>query len=300
MRVLTLIDKDQDFERFSKRLALSGYHVVQASDEEEAWEYLQREQVQSVVLDCESAQIAFIEKLRNANAEEYIYVFALVDVENPDWCNDDLLSIADEYIQKPVEPDELIARLVVVDRYIKTLSAIRSKKEKPEPIRDAITGTFTQSTILELLATEISRSKRSGKPFALALLMVDGLSHLQEQHEPYIIEKALSQVALKIWASVRAYDLIGRWGETGFMLVLPETSLAGASVVADRIRKNVNGVPFHLPDMSQVQLSASMGFVQNGQQESPPMGDLIIAAENALSRAIEGGGNHIVFSWEKS
>jgi len=179
MRVLTLLADEYDLDRFKKRLALSGYHVIQAKTEQEAWDVLQRDKIQVIVFDCDLAKTALLEQIRRLEHSGYIYAFALIapsvmaNVEE-----NERTTFVDEYIVKPVEPDELIARLSVVDRYIRTLSALRAKNDPPEPIRDSITGTFTQSTIIELLSAEISRSKRSHKPFALALLALDNIDEL--------------------------------------------------------------------------------------------------------------------------
>lgn len=299
MRILTLLADDYDLDRFKKRLALSGYHVIQAKTEQEAWDVLQRDNIQVIVFDCDLAKTDLIERIRRLERSGYVYAFALIAAEVTGNLEENVRTrFVDEYIVKPVEPDELIARLSVVDRYIRTLSALRAKNDPPEPIRDHITGTFTQSTIVELLSAEISRSKRSHKPFALALLALDNIGELENSFDNHTVERALAQVALKIWASVRSYDLIGRWEKSGFILLLPETSLAGASVVADRIRKNVNSVPLRLPDNDHLILSASMGFVQSGQEQATTLNSLIQAAENALARAGQVGGNHIVFAWE--
>ncbi len=299
MRILTLLGEDYDRARFEKRLSISGYYVFPAANEQEAWDYIQQEKIQVFVFDCDLLKSGLLDQIRHLEDSGYIYIFALVS-ENAEITTKEpeRITFVDEYIPKPVEPDELIARLVVVDRYIQTLSTIRAKTKPPEPIRDSVTGTFTQSTIVELLSTEIGRSKRSHKPFALALLALDNSEVLENAYDGETLDRALAQVALKIWASVRSYDLIGRWGKSGFILLLPETSLAGASVVADRIRKNVNSVPLLLPGKEHIPLSASMGFVQSGQEKITTFDNLIHAAENALSRAGQVGGNHIVFAWE--
>ena len=236
MKVLTLIADSPDFQRFIKRLALDGYQVIQAKDQKEAREILLDEEIQAAVIDFEIASAELISHIREVGASNYIYVFGLISKTGPSSIERKSGFMADEYIYKPMEPDELIARLVVVDRYLKTLTDIRAKQKYPEPIRDFVTGTFSQTTIHELLTTEVSRSRRTRKKFVLAVISVDGASNIPVEHSQDTLSLALSQTALKIWASVRAYDLIGRWGETGFMLILPETSLSGATVVASYVR----------------------------------------------------------------
>ncbi len=298
MKVLTLIEDSPDFQRFASRLEQEGYQVVQAKDQKEAFGHLLDDQVHSAVIDFDLASAELVRRIREVGISDYIYVFGLLSPNASQDTNRKSGFLADEYIVKPMEPDELIARLVVVDRYLKTLTDIRSRQKFPEPIRDAVTGTFSQITIHELLTTEVSRSRRTRKNFVLAILVLDDASSLHVQHGEKILNKALTQVALKIWASVRAYDLIGRWGESGFMLILPETMLSGASVVVERIRENVGSVPLQVSDDQQIKLSASMGVIQASAGEFIPVDDLITEAENSLAKAVKIGANQIVFAWD--
>ncbi len=298
MKVLTLIADSPDVQRFINRVTSEGYQVIQAKNHEEAREILLEDQIQAAVLDFEIASAELISRIREVGAKEYIYVFGLLSTGGSSVTERKSGFMADEYIYKPMEPDELIARLVVVDRYLKTLTDIRAKQKYPEPIRDFVTGTFSQTTIHELLTTEVSRSRRTRKNFVIAVLSLDGASNIAVEYDREILNSALSQVALKIWASVRAYDLIGRWGETGFMLILPETSLSGATVVAERIRDNVNSVPLRIGEDRQIALSISMGVVQASAQDFISVDDLITSTENTLANAEKSGGNNIVFSWD--
>ncbi len=298
MKVLTLIADSQDFQRFIKRLVQEGYQVVQANNQDEAFGYLRSDQVQSAVIDFDIASAELVRRIREVGISDYIYVFGLLSPDTSQLIDRKSGYLADEYLTKPIEPDELIARLVVVNRYLKILTDIRAKQKFPEPIRDTVTGTFSQLTIHELLTTEVSRCRRTRKNFILAVLSLDDASNLHVDHGEVILNKALSHVALKIWASVRAYDLIGRWGECGFMLILPETTLSGATVVAERIHKNINGVPLQVSNDHQINLGASMGVIQARAQDFLPVDDLITEAENSLAKAEKAGGNHIVYSWD--
>lgn len=298
MKVLTLIADVPGYQRFVKRVTAEGFELIEAKNQKEVRDILLDEEIQAAVIDFEIASAELISHIREVGATNYIYVFGILSQSGSNTIERKSGFMADEYIYKPVEPDELIARLVVVDRYLKTLTDIRAKQKYPEPIRDFVTGTFSQTTIHELLTTEVSRSRRTRKKFVLAVISLDGASNIPVEHSPDTLNSALCQTALKIWASVRAYDLIGRWGETGFMLILPETSLSGATVVVERIRENVNSVPLRIDEDMNMDLSTSMGVVQANAQEYTSVDDLITSAENSLANAEKSGGNNIVFSWE--
>ncbi|MBC8507061.1 MAG: diguanylate cyclase [Anaerolineales bacterium] len=297
MKVLTLIADSPDFQRFVKRVTADGFEIIKAKDQTEAREILLEKQIHAAVIDFEIASAELVSRIREVGVKDYIYVFGLLSKGVSSTIERKSGFMADEYIYKPMEPDELIARLVVVDRYLKTLTKIRARQKYPDPIRDFVTGTFSQTTIHELLTTEISRSRRTRKNFVLAIISLDGATNIPVEFSKATLESALAQTALKTWASVRDYDLIGRWGETGFMLILPETSLSGATIVAERIRDNVNSVPLRIEEDTQIKLSISMGVVQANSQEYISVDDVITSAENSLANAEKAGGNNIVFSW---
>lgn len=295
MRILSLLADTLDAQRFVERLEFDGYQIVQATDADVAYSLLKDDQFQAAILDYDVADRSLINSIRQLDLDEYIYIFGLISNRETEHIDDLVDDQADEYIIKPVEPDELIARLVVVDRYINILSDIRARHRYIEPIRDDVTGTFSRTTILELLETEINRSHRTLKPFALGLLELDDSNRLQSEFEPDFYNRIMIQVALKIWASVRAYDLIGRWEDNRFLILLPETAISGASVVAERIRKNIGNVPLRTPDGGQLPIGASLGFVLCGQQEFISMQDLLQSATGALEKATDAGGNQVVY-----
>jgi len=173
MNVLALLKNHKQDNRLIRRLTMKGYQVIPASDTNEALNALQGNTIHSIVMDAELADRAFLKHVRQLDGAEYIYVFALAAGRKLSPTEKDFLGYVDEYLARPFEPDELIARLMVMERYQKTLVALRARQVSIEPIRDALTGTFSQTAIMELLETELQRSRRSGKPFTLALFSLE-------------------------------------------------------------------------------------------------------------------------------
>lgn len=298
MRILLLIEDNQECRRIVERLEFEGYQTTQAESEDEANKLLLKSDFQLVVIDYQLAGDDFVARLRGLENEDYLYVISLLPDSGQAPQREEATTLADEYLNKPVEPDELLARLVVVDRYLQTLTEIRSSTESSEPIRDSITGAFSKATILELISAEISRCRRFKKPFILALLELDQMQNLRDDYNADICQKAMSQVALKIWATVRAYDLFGRWSDDRFMLLLPETLLSGAAVVAERLKNNISSVPLSLPGSEQLVLTVSMSFVQCGQNDYSSRSEIIASVENMLAKIDKSSGNKTVYSRE--
>lgn len=285
MKVLLLLSEGPHCQRIVERLEFEGYDVLQVYTEDQALTQLSDDQIQVVVLDSGKTDEKFIASLRRLGYQQYVYVFFLVSEPRNLIPEEGFENNADEYLLKPVEPDELMARLIVVNRYSQTLSDIRAKQKYSEPIRDPVTGTFSKSTILELINTEISRCKRFEKPFILALLVLNCAKEIEALYGQETLHKAMAQVGLKIWATVRAYDLIGRWSQNSFMLLLPETMLSGASVVSERLKKNIGSVPLSLPGGELIKLSTDIRFVQCGQKDYLSRDELIAAVEGTLEKS---------------
>jgi diguanylate cyclase (GGDEF)-like protein len=296
MKVFLLMSPDQDSLRIVDRMSYEGYQVFQAHDQEQAYSIVGENQIQVAIIDVETSCQTFIENLRRIDTTNYIYIFAMIPEARELNRNEWIEITADEYLFKPVEPDELIARLVVVNRYSQTLTDIRSKQNYTEPIRDPITGTFSRTAILELINTEMSRCKRFKKPFILALLEIDHAAEIQTNFGLEIYNRAMSQVGLKIWATVRAYDLIGRWADDRFILLLPETVISGALIVANRLQKNISRVPLSLPENGQLELSASISFVQCGKNKYSTREEIIESVETLLAKLDRETSNKTVYS----
>ncbi|MEA3349534.1 MAG: diguanylate cyclase [Chloroflexota bacterium] len=284
MKILIVFPDTRSGRRLLARLEADGYDVVQTIDAKDASKHLQEELPQVVILDFDLAGADFVPKIRQNNINGYIYIIGMTSSSDVRSSSESSKLLVDEFIIKPVEPDELIARLAVVDRYITTLMNIRSREDAPEPLRDVVTGTFSQTTIEEMLEIEISRSKRMRSPFSLALIEICEIEALREHHGQEVVDSALAQVALKIWASVRTYDFVGRWGDNGFMLVLPETPIHGASIVANRVRRNVNSVPLSLAQEDSMRLNVNIGVVKYNPSSSVPLHDFIDSVDWATAR----------------
>ncbi len=283
MKVLTYVPELQAGRCF-ERLIAAGYQVVQAHDEKMAWEYLCEQWRPVLILDLDLVEPDFVASIRQEKEDVYVYVIGMASSDDAQL---DLASSTlpvDEFLVKPVEPDELIARLAIVNRYMQTLTELRSKRRSPEPLRDVKTGTFSQPTIKELLYTEMSRAQRMRTRFSVALMEVSNLGKIRKQYGQKAVDRAMIQVALKVWASLRTYDLIGRWTENSFLLVFPETSLRGALTVAERISQKVGGIPLTF-DKDTFQLQINLGVASPNPSEPSSLQALLGFVNQAVTCA---------------
>jgi diguanylate cyclase (GGDEF)-like protein/PAS domain S-box-containing protein len=129
-------------------------------------------------------------------------------------------------------------------------------------VTDPLTGLGNYRRLVEVLDTEVKRTKRTGRPFAILLLDLDQLKKINDCYGHLTGSQALCRIADVLRVFCRAIDTAARYGGDEFAVILPETTAAGARLVASRIRSRL------ATDSLQPQLSASIGvsvYPQDGE-----------------------------------
>jgi len=143
------------------------------------------------------------------------------------------------------------------------------------------------------LEGEWQRATRYGYPVAVLFADLDGFKPINDLLGHPVGDKVLRQVGQILQASVRRYDLVGRYGGDEFVFALPATSLEGALVVAERLRSRLAG--FSVEEMNSVQLSLSVSIgVAVGRPSAPLSAQrLLELADHAAGMAKAKGRNRI-------
>ncbi|HEX8968260.1 MAG TPA: GGDEF domain-containing protein, partial [Chloroflexota bacterium] len=161
--------------------------------------------------------------------------------------------------------------------------------------RDGLTELFTAPYMIETCSRELNRALRFNRPVSLLLLDVDHLGDLNAEHGQQAGDAVLRGAARTICAGLREYDVPARMAGGLFAVLLPETDLAAAQGVAERIRRATAEERCEIPNsIEQAQATLSVGgcvvFDQN-----VTAAQFFDAARRALTRAKDDGGNHVEF-----
>jgi diguanylate cyclase (GGDEF)-like protein len=160
-------------------------------------------------------------------------------------------------------------------------------------IIDALTEAHNKRYLLEFLDRELSRSARYQRPLALIMFDLDRFKSINDELGHLGGDFTLREMAASVRTCVRKEELFARYGGEEFVIVLPETGLEGAVVVAERIRGMVERHPFQY-EGKFYPVTVSLGAVAtNGDRALTPF-DLIAEADENLFRAKREGRNRLV------
>lgn len=160
-------------------------------------------------------------------------------------------------------------------------------------IRDRMTGCYNRPFLVMRIEQEFSRARRYNSPISLSLFEIDGLRSINERYGVSAGDQAIQHLARAVDANVRHEDVQGRWGEKSFAVLLPGTSQEGASVLANRIRHEVDTLDVETGMLTfGIHLSVGVSDYIAGEMETHM--DLIRTAEYALDEASRAGGNQVL------
>ena len=156
---------------------------------------------------------------------------------------------------------------------------------------DALTGVRTRAATL-VAAEQLHQTRAPGTPLGLALVDVDGLRAIGDRHGPLAADAVLMSVAGRLRELLRDADVLGRAGEEGFVVVLPDTDVDGVTLAIDRavaaIRDHKVGTWAH-----DVRTTASAGIAMVGAGDDA-VPQALAAADLALNQAKAHGRDRVV------
>ena len=140
---------------------------------------------------------------------------------------------------------------------------------------DSLTGLANHRRLFEVLQAELYRSQRTGREFSLVLLDLDGLKHINDRYSHQAGDRALCRLGQILKDCCRSVDTAARHGGDEFAVVLPETGIVAAALVARRICELLGR------DAEEPVLSVSMG-IAGYPKDADAIGTLLYAADKAL------------------
>jgi diguanylate cyclase (GGDEF)-like protein len=167
--------------------------------------------------------------------------------------------------------------------------AIKSLAEASN--RDGLTGVFNRRFLQETLEAEFSRAKRYSGKLSFIIIDLDHFKAINDNHGHLAGDEALKVAAKRIGEDLRLSDIMGRYGGEEFGVVLPETTIEGARITAERIREALQREPV-IYQNKEIKLSASLGVTEL-RPDTCSVDALLEEADKALYQSKENGRNQV-------
>lgn len=201
-------------------------------------------------------------------------------------------AVAFDYIKTPVDNQELVIR-------VKNMLKIKELRDKLKTLSttDELTGLHNRKYLLERMEQEISRSKRYGNALSVLLFDLDFFKVVNDIYGYEWGDVLLRSIADKLKQLIRKEDILTRYGDEEFIVVLPNTSEDNAFLFAERFRKDIEKMEF-IPageeERHPITISGGISTFPCIPDTDEDANTIIRYAEHALYNAKKRGKNKIV------
>lgn len=152
---------------------------------------------------------------------------------------------------------------------------------------DTLTGLNNRRKLLELAEAEFARARRYERELAVVMLDVDHFKHINDNHGHFAGDQVLAALAHHTHRLLRTTDVIGRWGGEEFVILMPETPLAGAATFAERLREELAALPV-ANNGEPLRFTVSAGVTARGEDDED-VTSMLQRADVALYAAKNAG-----------
>jgi two-component system, cell cycle response regulator len=237
---------------------------------------------------------AFLERFKQSPKYADVPVIVLTGQDAVDKKVRALEAGASDYLTKPFEPAELGARVKVHLHIKKLQDDLRAANDRLHQlaITDPLTGLYNRRHYMELMETELDRSRRHQNLLSILMVDVDHFKAINDTHGHQVGDKVLEAIASALQDSLRRHDVIARCGGEEFVVMLPQTGRVEAAAVGEKLRERIGALD--LPEADHVPLSVSVGVACYPDQGVDAVDDLLKYADQALYRAKELGRDRVV------
>jgi len=236
------------------------------------------------------SQVRSIDRTRN------VPILAVTEPENGARMVRGLEIGVNDYLMRPIDKNELLARARSLIRKRRYTERLRDNVQMSieMAITDALTGLFNRRYMESHLTMLMEQAASRGKPLTALVLDIDFFKSVNDTHGHDAGDDVLREFALRIKRSIRGIDLACRYGGEEFVVIMPETDMAVATMVAERLRRRIAADPFMIQQGTRtIPVTISVGVaVMRGKEDSAAA--ILKRADQALYKAKRDGRNRVV------
>jgi two-component system, cell cycle response regulator len=277
--------------------ALEGgaYSLLFAKSGREALELFARYLPAIVITDWMMPDLSGLDLCQRLRADVhrgYTYIILLTSIAEKDNVVKGLAAGADDYLTKPFDPAELLARIGVGRRIIDLHRQIDAKNKLLEEMAhsDPLTGLPNRRAIEEWAARQLRGAVRHGFPYWVVLADLDSFKSINDTYGHIGGDTLLQKFADILKTVIRASDICGRLGGDEFLLVITHVEADAIQRTVERFREKLTAQEFQVGD-AKVSITASFGIAGFHGKEILDFNTLVRRADKALYAAKRAGRN---------
>jgi two-component system, cell cycle response regulator len=291
----------EDHARSAQRIAetlRSAHTVTVESDPQAALLKLAEQPVDVLVVSLSLAKadgLRLCSQVRSLERTRHLPVLIVVEPSDDARLLRGLDMGVNDYVLRPIERHELMARVrtqVKRKRHSDLLKA-RLEESVEMAITDSLTGLHNRRYMEGHLKTLVTQSIQSGRSLSLLVADIDYFKSVNDTYGHDAGDNVLREFAQRFRRNTRGIDLACRLGGEEFVIIMPDTDLARAIQVGERLRATIAGEPFQVTPGNNLAVTASVGISTLEHQEDTPEA-LFKRADNALYSAKREGRNRVV------
>jgi len=293
--ILIIEDDVIEAKKSSVILAKAGYDTITADTAQEAEEILNNTLPDLILLDIMLPDRSGIELLATLRGKREIENLPIIIVSSIDDLKTKVKGIdtgADDYIVKPVNSLELIARVKSnIHKYEVQQRLIRNaEKLLLQSMTDPLTGLYNREYLQTVVVREMADTKRYGSIFSMLLFDIDNFKCINDTCGHVSGDNVLRELGRITKDSIRINDVAARYGGDEFVVMLPNTTLNAAAAVAEKLRLAVEF--FKFANVADRVISISIGVIE-GLASEEGLDSLINRADKVLYFAKGKGRNRV-------
>lgn len=281
-----------------------GHECRSVVDGAQAWESFQSDPPDVVLSDWMMPGLTGLQlcrKIRAHAAGTYSYFIMVTNRADPDDILEGMSAGADDYLIKPLDHDDLQARLIAAARVTSLHRQLASQRAELEGLnrdlgviarRDPLTGLGNRRALQEDLDLLVARAARYGHTYCMALIDIDYFKSYNDTYGHLAGDAVLQAVANQLKESAREGDALYRYGGDEFLCIFPEQSTATGSIAVERMRLGLERLAIVNAGSGFGVLTFSAGMAAL-DKSSKGVEEVVTQADKALYRAKQRGRNRV-------
>ena len=270
---------------------LCEYDVIEATNGKDALEIVEEDSIDLILLDIMMPEMdgyEVCEKLQsNPKTKNIPIIFITAKTDEASIVKAYDIGGAD-YVTKPFLPKELLSRVkkeLQIQDMMNELKFLAST--------DPMTKLYNRRYFSKIALHTLDLAKREKKPLSLIMLDIDKFKNVNDTYGHSVGDEVIIHLANEIKSNQRKSDISARFGGEEFLILLPNTDIDGAKVVAQNLRKAVESAKIIYDGKNTLHYTISLGVSQMDLDTNQTIEDGIKLADDALYEAKESGRNKV-------